>query len=218
MPRPQPWHPERYRKKNEEKRRKYIENLAIGRMSKKEAALAAGFSLSMARSPADRIETPEVLAEIERLERALLEAIPTEVLVQKYAEGLEATTFKTAQEKGQITDVLEVPDYPTRRQYLLDIARLSGRYQPKTPTEHTGRDGGPIELTAMTHEQLQQRKQWLEEQLGISGRGGPDGRALPPPQGGPEKGRSITGFNATEQLKSTPKSQTGGRLPHLEHK
>lgn len=179
-------HPDLYRRKTQEKRRKYIENRTIGKMNKRNAALAAGFSLAMAKNPSQKIETPEVLAAIQSIEHALLTKVPTEVLAQKFAEGLEATIVKTAQLDGYITDVKEFPDYPTRRQYLLDIARISGRYQPKTTTEHTGKHGGPIELTAMTHEQLQQRKQWLEEQLGLNGRGGPEGRALPPAPVGAE--------------------------------
>ena len=171
MPRP-------LQKETQEKRRKYIENRTIGGMNKKRAAVEAGFSLAMATNAASRIETPEVVAAIQSLEKALLEGIPTELLVQKFAEGLEATVPKVVHQDGE-SDIREFPDYRTRLQYLEKIALISGRHEPRTRTEHTGKDGGPIELTAMTHEQLKQRKQWLEEQLGLNGRGGLEGRALP---------------------------------------
>lgn len=171
----------------EEKRVEYLKNLAKG-MNKKKAALAAGFSLSMARKPGARIENrPEMLVAIQSLEKALLEGIPTELLVQKFAEGLEATVPKAVHRNGR-GGIREFPDYRTRLEYLEKIALFSGRHEPKSRTEHTGKDGGPIELTAMTHEQLKQRKQWLEEQLGLSDRGGFYARALPPAPERPEKG------------------------------
>jgi hypothetical protein len=173
-------------KATEKKRSKYIKNVTIGGMNKKDAALAAGFTLGMATNAAGRIETPEVLAAIESLEKGLLEGIPTELLIRKFAEGLDATTVKIAQRDGEITDVQAFPDYPTRLQYLEKIALISRRYQPTNTTEHTGKHGGPIELTALTREQLEQRKQWLERQLGISRPCSADGRALPPPSGGSE--------------------------------
>lgn len=175
-------------KSTQEKRRKYIENRTVGGMNKIQAALAAGFSRGMAVNVANRIETPEVLAAIESLEQALLDGIPTELLLQKFREGLDATTIRTAQQDGQITDVREFPDYATRLQYLEKIALISRRYQPKTTTEHTGKDGGPIELKAFTNEQLEQRKQWLERELGISQPGNDAGGALPPPPGGSKTG------------------------------
>jgi hypothetical protein len=181
MPRPR-------QKATEEKRRKYIEYRTVGGMNKKDAALKAGFTLGMATNASTRIETPEVLEAIQSLEKALLEGIPTERLLQKFDEGLEATVVKTAQVEGRITDAQEFPDYRTRLRYLEKIALISRRYQPTTSTEHTGKHGGPIELTALTDEQLKQRIQWLERELGISHPPSPDGRALPPPQGGSEEG------------------------------
>lgn len=174
------------RKATEAKRRKYIENVTIGGMSKKDAALAAGFSPHMAHG-IRKIETPEVVATIQSLEKALLEGIPTELLVQKFAEGLDATVPKSVYQDGE-SDIREFPDYRTRLQYLEKIALISGRHEPRTRTEHTGKDGGPIELTAMTHEQLQQRKQWLERQLGIDAGGEATAGALPAAPAGGETG------------------------------
>lgn len=171
-------------KEAQNKRRKYVINRTIGGMNKKDAALAAGFSSSMAWNAGAKIETPEVLGAIESFEKALVVGIPTATLVQKFAEGLEATVVKTAQRDGDITDVREFPDYPTRLQYLEQIVLISKRYQPKSTTEHTGKDGGPIELMALSYEELQQRKQWLERELGISQPDNDLGGTLPPPQGG----------------------------------
>ena len=170
-----------------EKRVEYLKNLGKG-MNKKKAALAAGFSLSMALKPGARIENrPEMLVAIQSLEKALLEGIPTELLVQKFAEGLDATVPKSVHRNGR-GGTREFPDYRTRLEYLEKIALFSGRHEPRSRTEHTGKDGGPIELSALTYEQLQQRKQWLEKQLGIDPVGRVDGRALPPAPERPETG------------------------------
>ncbi len=188
MSKPPKKQPAYYRKATEAKRRKYVENLVVGGISRKDAALAAGFSPYMAQNPSSKVETPQVLAAIESLEKALLIEIPTALLVQKFGEGLEATIVKTAEKDGEITDVKEFPDHPTRLKFLEKIALISGRYQPKTTTEHTGKDGGPIELRALSNEELKRRREWLERELGIIQPGGPHGGALPPPPGGPKTG------------------------------
>jgi hypothetical protein len=136
-------------------------------MNKMDAALEAGFPRSMARSAKEKIETPEDVA-MELMDKALVTGIPTELLVRKFAEGLEATIVKIIQHQGRITDKIEFPDHPTRLEYLKEIVLISRRYQPKTTTQHTGEQGGPIELKALTDEELKQRIQWLERKLGIS--------------------------------------------------
>lgn len=162
--------PKALQKEIQEKRRKYIENRTIGGMNKKRAALEAGFSLAMATNASARIETPEVLAAIESRDKALLDGIPNEVLVRKFAERLEAKVPK-AVHRNRRRDTREFPDCCTRLERLEKIAVFSGRHEPGIGAEHTGKDGGPIELSALTYEQLKQRKQWLERQLGIDAGG-----------------------------------------------
>lgn len=157
-------------------------------MNRTQAALAAGFSPITARNPGAKIETPEVCEAIESLERTLLETIPTKLLARRFREALDATLVKTAQHKGKIKDVKKFPDHRTRMEAALHIAMISGRYTPKTATEHTGRDGGPIELTAYTDDQIEERARRLEQELGIGHPTSPDGRALPPAEGVPETG------------------------------
>jgi hypothetical protein len=153
------------------KRKEYVKNHMDG-MTKYDAARAAGFSPSMARNAANRIETPEVRDEIQSLQKALVAGIPTGLIVEKLREGLDATIVKTAQKTGEFTDERKFPDYRIRLRYLEKITLWSGRYQPKTPAAPAGRDGGPIDLEALTDEQLEQRKQWLLQQLGFTQPGG----------------------------------------------
>ena len=181
MPRP-------YQKETQQKRRKYIENVAIHGMNKKDAALAAGFSPGMAQNAKARIETPEVRAAIRSLEKSLLDGISTERLVQKLDEGLDATIPKIAVQEGQISEVQLFPDHPTRLKYAEKIALMSGRYRLKNITEHTGKDGGPIELMALTPDELKQRREQLLRELGLVERGNEAGGALPPPASDPETG------------------------------
>ena len=124
-------------KETQEKRRKYVKNRTLKGLNKKDAALEAGFPLSMAENAAAKIETPEVVAAIEEFDKALTLAIPTVRLVKKLSEGLEATTVKTAQFEGAITDVKEFVDYPTRLQYVKEIALMSRRFEPRSKVEHS---------------------------------------------------------------------------------
>lgn len=148
-------------------------------MTKYDAGKAAGFSDSMARNAANRIETPEVRDEIESMEKAISAEIDTSLLAQKLREGLDATTPKTAQKDGQISDERFYPDYRIRLQYIEKIALMSGQYQPRNTSGPTGKDGGPIDLKALTDEQLQQRKQWLLQELGLTQPGSNPGGNLP---------------------------------------
>jgi len=146
--------------------KEYVKNRIDGK-SKYDAGVAAGFSHSMARNAANRIETPEVRDEIESLQRAISAEIDTSLLAQKLREGLDATTPKTAQKDGQISDERLYPDYRIRLQYIEKIALMSRQYQPRNTSGPTGKDGGPIDLEALTDEELKERERRLEQELGI---------------------------------------------------
>lgn len=132
----------------QQKRRKYVKNRTIKGLNKKDAALEAGFPLSMAENAAAKIETPEVIAAIEEFDRALVMVIPTARLVQKLNEGLDATVVKTAQFKGEITDEKEYVDYPTRLQYVREVALMSKRFTPNSKLELSAADAVVARLLA----------------------------------------------------------------------
>jgi hypothetical protein len=169
-------------------RKEYVKNLMSG-MTKNDAATAAGFSPSMARNAANKIETPEVRDEIQSLQKALLAEIPTRLLVEKFRQGLDATTVKTARKDGKFTDERTVPDYRIRLRYIEKIAAMSGRDQPQTAPTPAGNNGGQINLEDLTGEQLKQRIAWLERELGID-RNGTDGTARPDAPGTAREGRA----------------------------
>jgi hypothetical protein len=147
-------------------RQNYVTNLMSG-MTKNDAATAAGFSPSMARNAASRIETPEVRDQIHSLQQAILLELPTQLLVQKFREGLDATVVQTARKDGKFTDERAFPDYRIRLRYLEKIASISGRDQPGTVEAGTDNNGGPIDLKSLTTEERRARMRWLEQQLGI---------------------------------------------------
>lgn len=131
-------------------------------------------------------EMSEVLSSTESFEKTLLDGISNELLLEKLKEGLAATSAKT-RSKGE-TALDEFPDHPTRLRYIEKIVLYSGRYRPKVATRHSGKDGGPAEVTTLTRDELEQRIQWLEQKLGISRPSGPDGGALLPAPGETETG------------------------------
>jgi hypothetical protein len=151
-------------------RKEYVKNLMSG-MTKNDAATAAGFSHSMARNAANKIEIPEVRDEIESLQKALLVEIPTQLLVEKFREGLDATTVKIARKDGKFTDERTFPDHRVRLRYLEKIAAMSGRDQPQPVAAPTNNNGDPIDLKKLTGEELKERVRWLERELGINQNG-----------------------------------------------
>ena len=100
----------------------YAKELMKGR-SKKEAALAAGYSEATASQALAKIERPNQ----EYFERLMDRFIPDELLAQKVREGLDATVVKTATFEGEITDEKEYADMPTRARYIELAAEFKGR-------------------------------------------------------------------------------------------
>lgn len=100
----------------------YAAKLLEGK-SKKEAALTAGYSASMADNPAHKIERPNQ----DYFRRLMDEHIPDELMAIKTREGLDATVVKTATFEGAITDVKVFADFSTRAKYLEMAAEFKGR-------------------------------------------------------------------------------------------
>jgi hypothetical protein len=113
--------------------RKYLKERLKGH-NKKLSALLAGYPESMANAAIAKIETPKVREEFQKL---LNRVIPSEKLVIRLAEGLDATQTKFATMDGKITDFVEAVDFDQRRKYLELAASMSGRYErneAKQPT------------------------------------------------------------------------------------
>ena len=111
------------------RQKKYAKNMEAAiskkggpkRGDKKQAALDAGFSESVALSPKDKIETKSSF-------RTLLDKIiPEEVLARKLNEGLEANKSRISPH-GDLKG--ETPDYKTRHAYLETSFKLRGDFAP----------------------------------------------------------------------------------------
>jgi hypothetical protein len=111
-----------------------------GRLSKRQAALAAGFSESMAENAKVKIEDPH-RAYFERLANAIC---PDETLILKGREGLDATKVIAASCGGIITDTLELADFSVRADYIKIMAAFKGVAPLKPAPINMNSGGGPI--------------------------------------------------------------------------
>ena len=103
------------------RQRLYIQGLARG-LTKKQACLNAGYSETTARVPS-LIETPTVREAFARLIRRY---IPAHKIIERIAEGLDATETKFFQKDGIVTDQVTVVDWPTRLAYCKVAAEYGG--------------------------------------------------------------------------------------------
>jgi hypothetical protein len=104
--------------------RKYIEGRLAG-LSKMQAALDAGYTESMAAKAGDKIESKDVRRAFQELARA---AVPTEKIMERLREGLDAVKLKPVVRNNKVIDTIEEPDYRERREYMELAARYGGRY------------------------------------------------------------------------------------------
>lgn len=111
-----------------------------GRLSKRQAALAAGFPESMADNAKAKIEDPH-RAYFERLANAIC---PDEVLLIKGRQGLDATKVIAATFEGQITDTREFADFSVRADYIKIMAAFKGVAPLKPAPINMNSGGGPI--------------------------------------------------------------------------
>ncbi len=111
-----------------------------GRLSKRQAALAAGFSESMAENAKAKIEDPH-RAYFERLANIICS---DEKLLLKAAEGLDATKVIAASTEGMITDVREFADFSVRVDYIKLLAAFKGVTPVKPSPISVNSNGGPI--------------------------------------------------------------------------
>jgi hypothetical protein len=95
------------------RRRKYVEGRLEGK-GRPQAALDAGFTPSMAEKAAIKIENKDVRRAFMELAR---QAVPTEKIMQRLREGLDATKVRAIVRGKKVVDRFEVPDYRERREY-----------------------------------------------------------------------------------------------------
>ncbi len=133
------------------KKAAYVRGRIDGK-SKKQAALDAGFSETMAEHAADKIETKDVR---EIFARFIREMIPPEVVAKAIAEGLVATETKFFSHEGVVQDQREVPDWSERRQYAELAAEYGGYHQPAKDDRGQGGSGPILILSAgVQHTQI----------------------------------------------------------------
>jgi len=106
------------------KKQKYVKARASG-MTKKDAALEAGYAESTSLRVANNIETPDVRAAFAEVMRRKISA---DKIAQRVAEGLDAMETKFFQSEGVVTDSKEVVAWSERRQYAALAAELGGYF------------------------------------------------------------------------------------------
>jgi len=109
------------------KQLKYVKGVLEGKY-KGEAALEAGYSESSARNPKGNIEGPAVRA---IFQKAMRDAIPLYIFVQRMREGVDAQVIKYFAHEGVVTDSRTDVDLEQRRRYLEDVAKWAGYFVEK---------------------------------------------------------------------------------------
>jgi hypothetical protein len=117
------------------KKQAYVDGRLAGK-SKRQAALDAGYSVSMADHAAQKIETPDVKEAFTALIRSTISA---EEIAQTLRAGLQATESKFFAEKGVVQDQRDVIAWGERRLYAELIAEYGEYHVPgKGDQKHGG--------------------------------------------------------------------------------
>ena len=117
----------------------YIQGRLSGK-SKKQAALDAGFSQTMAEHAADKIETKDVREAFARLVR---EMVPPELIAKTIADGMAASETKFFSHEGVVQDSRDVPAWSERRQYA-ELAAEYGGYHVSSKNDQGSSGAGVI--------------------------------------------------------------------------
>jgi hypothetical protein len=116
------------------KKQTYVEGRLEGK-SKRQAALDAGYSTSMADHAAQKIETPDVKEAFAALIRSTISA---DEVAQTLRAGLQATESKFFAEKGVVQDQRDVVAWGERRLYAELIAEYGGYVSGNDDQKHGG--------------------------------------------------------------------------------
>lgn len=95
---------------------------------------------------------------VQKVVKSIADQIPDSLLVKVHNEGLHASkkVFKNNNESGEIEEVSEEADYPTRHKYLDTAYKVKGTYAPEK-TENT------TEVNIVNAEQLLLAKEYEEK-------------------------------------------------------
>ena len=118
------------------RQRIYVEGVAAGK-SRRQAALAAGYSQSSANNPGHNIERGRVREVFAELIRA---TVPPEMIVQRIREGLDAVEIKCFVHEGGVIYSRPLVNFIERRHYAELAARYGGYYVDKKEIELADQD------------------------------------------------------------------------------
>jgi hypothetical protein len=127
------------------RKRLYLDGLAQGK-TKQQSALDAGYAESTAKTAKAHIETADVQGAFAELIQAV---IPSEKIVARIAEGLDATETKLYAFQGMIFDREDLIAWTERREYA-KLAAEFGRYfvqTQKTEGEVEHNHSGEVKVT-----------------------------------------------------------------------
>jgi hypothetical protein len=133
------------------RQQKYVAGRLAGK-SKKESALEAGYSKSMADNAAAKVESLDVRRVFQELAR---KAVPMDKILNRLREGLDAVWVHQDGKKNKVAE----PYFRERRAYLELAAKFSGVYVEKKDVDAEVRIG-ETELAAR-----RQRAQQLIQQV-----------------------------------------------------
>ncbi|HET7208599.1 MAG TPA: hypothetical protein VFI95_18630 [Terriglobales bacterium] len=115
----------------EPNQRMYVNGIAAGK-TKKQAAIAAGYSAATAKNAAAIIERAGVKKAFEEL---IQQAIPLEKIIELLAEGLNARETKVFMHEGGVIYSRPMVNFSERRHYLELIAKYGGYYVDRQEIE-----------------------------------------------------------------------------------
>lgn len=116
------------------RKRMYLESLAEGK-TKRQSALDAGYSESVARTAKEHIETEDVREAFAALIR---EKVPAEKIAARIAEGLDAMETKFYSFQGMVFDEKDVISWTERREYAKLAAEYGAYFVPKQERKLSG--------------------------------------------------------------------------------
>ena len=113
------------------RQRMYVNGIAAGR-TKKEAAIAAGYSVSTAHNAAAIIERGAVK---EAFQELIQQTIPIKKIIELLAEGLDAIETKVFMHEGGVIYSRPLVNFTERRHYLELVAKYGGYYVDRQEIE-----------------------------------------------------------------------------------
>lgn len=113
------------------RQRMYVNGIAAGK-TKKQAAIAAGYSVSTANNAAAIIEQGAVK---EAFQELIQQTIPVEKIIERLAEGLDAMETKCFVHEGGVIYSRSLVNFTERRRYLELAVKYGGYYVEKQQIE-----------------------------------------------------------------------------------